>query len=139
VSGNRPEFLCLYGINSYIIIKHKDVIMKQHRFDESFNEIQEAVVELYSESYMEDHLKVGDWIMQKQRSDYDNSYGIVVDVLKNGGYKALVVGGWSSKPALKSTKGWDPKPVKISKGDIPSKWLKKLESRASALGIVLES
>lgn len=64
----------------------------------------------------------GDYIMQPHSDS--PIYGRVIEELKNGGYKAVLVGGWSQKPAIKSTKGAYPDFELIKESDVPDKFRK---------------
>ena len=74
------------------------------------------------------NFEIGDYIKQVG-SDFE-TYGIIIKKLKNGSYKAKVFisysGSVTGKAVQKSLSGWYPPPVKIDKGDIPPKILKKI-------------
>lgn len=63
----------------------------------------------------------GDYIMQPHHES--PIYGRVIEEQKNGGYKAVLIGGWSGRrPAIKSTKGAHPDFQLIKESEVPAKF-----------------
>lgn len=85
--------------------------------------------------------RIGDYFMQKAGSDTIN-YGVIVDELTNGAFKVVMFpvrkGKMTSKAKTASTKGWYPEPKKISKDEIPSKVLSKIEKKSKKYESVKE-
>jgi hypothetical protein len=77
-------------------------------------------------------MSVGDWIYQRG-SDFE-SWGILLEPQKNGGFKAAVFtstgGSLAGQAKMKSTKGWYPAPKVIKVDEVPDKVLKKIKDKA---------
>ena len=80
-------------------------------------------------------LKTGDWIFQTTgRSDPADTYALVLDKNKGGGYKVvkftIMSGSMAGKATMASTKGWHPEPKAIDMKKVPPKVQDKIMSKA---------
>jgi len=70
----------------------------------------------------------GDYIYQHHKDE--PIYARVISKQKNGGYKAVTVGGWSgTRPAIKSTNNWFPEPTMIKESEVPEKFKKAIAKK----------
>jgi len=82
----------------------------------------------YSRSWFE----VGDYIKQELRDM--TTWALVIGKLKNGAEKVIAVDSDRGIPAIRSTSGWYPSPVRIDESEIPEKFLKKILKKKNQVG-----
>lgn len=73
----------------------------------------------------------GDWIKQ-DRGD-EQCYGLLVEKLKNGGFKAVVFDTGYPKAVIKSTTHWHPRPEVINATQVPDYIIKKISGKMFTL------
>ena len=71
---------------------------------------------------------IGDWLHQQTGQNME-TFAVVTEQLKNGGYKVISINTVFNKAKKQSTKNWYPEPTLIDEKNVPEKLKAKIINR----------